>query len=127
MFGMNNCQDLVILIDVTASMKPCMEALKKNISSLIETLENLKKQIPNWRMMIAGYRDAVANPSNWFVQFPFTNDVNKLHANLDHSDMECKGVAMNQNRCLMPYINSQLTCPIQEMSMKLMASNGERI
>lgn len=96
MFGMNNCQDLVILIDVTASMKPCMEALKKNISSLIETLENLKnhndeKQFPNWRVMIAGYRNAVANPSNWFVQFPFTNDVNQLHANLDHPDMECKG------------------------------------
>jgi hypothetical protein len=93
---MNNCQDLVILIDVTASMKPCMEALKKNISSLIETLENLKnhndeKQFPNWRMMIAGYRDAVANPSNWFVQFPFTNDVNQLYANLSHPDMECKG------------------------------------
>lgn len=96
MFGMNNCQDLVILIDVTASMKPCMEALKKNISSLIETLQNQKnhndeKQFPNWRIMIAGYRDAVANPSNWFVQFPFTNDVNQLYANLAHPDMECKG------------------------------------
>lgn len=90
------CRDLVVLIDVTMSMKPCMEALKKNISFLIETLENEKDHngdtlFPNWRVMIAGYRDAVANPSNWFVQFPFTNDVNQLRANLAHPDMECKG------------------------------------
>jgi hypothetical protein len=90
------CRDLVVLIDVTMSMKPCMEALKKNISFLIETLENQKDHngetlFPNWRVMIAGYRDAVANPSNWFVQFPFTNDVNQLRANLAHPDMECKG------------------------------------
>ena len=90
------CRDLVVLIDVTMSMKPCMEALKKNISFLIETLENKKdgnneSNFPNWRVMIAGYRDAVANPSNWFVQFPFTNDVNQLRANLAHPDMECKG------------------------------------
>ena len=90
------CRDLVVLIDVTMSMKPCMEALKKNISFLIETLENQKDpngetRFPNWRVMIAGYRDAVANPSNWFVQFPFTNDVSQLRANLSHPDMECKG------------------------------------
>lgn len=90
------CRDLVVLIDVTMSMKPCMEAMKKNISFLIETLENHKddngdSEFPNWRVMIAGYRDVVANPSNWFVQFPFTNDVNQLRANLAHPDMECKG------------------------------------
>lgn len=77
--------DIVFLLDVTGSMESCIEALKTNISTFIDTLttKNANNQSPvkDWRASVVGYRDAEED-KDWFVDAPFVRDAAQLKAQL---------------------------------------------
>lgn len=77
--------DIVFLIDATASMKPCIEALKQNISLFVDSLTvkgpNNENPIKHWRGKAVGYRDTKVDKV-WFVDNPFVEDATHLKAQL---------------------------------------------
>ncbi len=78
--------DMVFLLDATASMKPCIDALKDNISSFIETLVNPAGNegivIEDWRIKICGYRDVKADGDQWWVDTDFSSEIDEVKSNL---------------------------------------------
>ncbi len=86
--------DIVFLIDVSGSMQPCIDALKQNISTFIDSLSgkdaNNTAPVKDWRASVVGYRDHKADPS-WFAEPPFTRDVAELKANLNRLSAEGGG------------------------------------
>jgi hypothetical protein len=78
--------DIVFLLDVSGSMSPCVKALKDNIGILIDTMVNPGPNAPavvkDWRIKIAGYSDVRADGAEWWQEFPFSNDVAQVKADL---------------------------------------------
>ncbi len=81
--------DLVFLIDVTGSMAPCIDALRKNIETFIDSLSrgdgNTAAPVRDWRGKIVGYRDIESGATDgvpWLVDNPFVRDVAALKAQL---------------------------------------------
>ena len=73
--------DVVFLIDVSGSMKPCIDALRKNIEAFIDSLSkgeaNNAAPVRDWRGKVVGYRDIEAAQSEglpWIVDNPFVRD-----------------------------------------------------
>jgi len=77
--------DIVFLIDVTGSMAPCIDALRKNIEVFIDSLSsadaNNAAPVKDWRGKVVGYRDADEGP-DWFQDHPFVRDGVALKAQL---------------------------------------------
>jgi len=77
--------DIVFLIDVTGSMAPCIDALRKNIEVFIDSLSsgdaNNAAPVKDWRGKVVGYRDAEEGPG-WFQDHPFVRDGVALKAQL---------------------------------------------
>ena len=78
--------DFIFLIDSTASMGPCMDALKENIGVFIDALnEGHQGQSPvrDWRGKVVAYRDTRYDGSDWLEVNPFVqNDADALKAQL---------------------------------------------
>ena len=81
--------DLVFVVDVTGSMAPCIDALRKNIETFTDSLSrgdsNNAAPVRDWRAKVVGYRDfecADADGMPWFVDNPFVRDVAALKAQL---------------------------------------------
>jgi hypothetical protein len=81
--------DLVFVVDVSGSMAPCIDALRKNIESFIDSLSrgdgNNAAPVRDWRGKVVGYRDiesAQAEGLPWIVENPFVRDVGALKAQL---------------------------------------------
>jgi hypothetical protein len=77
--------DIVFLIDVTGSMQHCIDALKSNISSFIDTLTtksvNNDAPVKHWRAKCVGFRDYKCDKVP-FVDAPFVEDADVLRAQL---------------------------------------------
>lgn len=77
--------DLVFLIDVSGSMAPIIDALKRNIELFIDSLSagegNNVSPVRDWRAKAVGYRDFDEDPQP-FVDNPFVRDVAALKAQL---------------------------------------------
>ena len=77
--------DIVFLLDVTGSMQPCIDALKNNIATFIDTLTikgaNNDNPVKHWRAKAVGYRDAKED-REWFADSPFVEDPAALKAQL---------------------------------------------
>ncbi|CAN5726480.1 hypothetical protein BH23GEM5_BH23GEM5_06750 [soil metagenome] len=77
--------DLVFLIDVSGSMAPIIDALKRNIELFIDSLNagegNNVSPVRDWRAKAVGYRDFDEDPQP-FVDNPFVRDVAALKAQL---------------------------------------------
>jgi hypothetical protein len=77
--------DIVFLIDVSGSMAPIIDALRKNIEVFVDTLgagdANSGPPVKDWRGKVVGFRDAEHDP-NWFHDFPFVRDAVALKAQL---------------------------------------------
>jgi len=77
--------DLVFLIDATGSMQPCIDALKNNISTFIDSLTtrgpNNENPVKHWRAKAVGYRDFKCD-SIPLVDNPFVDDAGQLKAQL---------------------------------------------
>jgi hypothetical protein len=81
--------DVVFLIDVTGSMKPCIDALRTNIEAFIDSLSrgeaNNAPPVRDWRGKVVGYRDIEAAQTEgfpWIVDNSFVRDTAALKAQL---------------------------------------------
>jgi hypothetical protein len=77
--------DIVFLIDVTGSMAPCIDALRRNIEVFVDSLSagdaNNAAAVKDWRGKVVGYRDAEEG-GEWFLDNPFVRDAVALKAQL---------------------------------------------
>jgi hypothetical protein len=81
--------DIVFLIDVSGSMAPIIDALRKNIESFVDSLSsggaNNAAPVRDWRGRVVGYRDidaAVSEGLQWIEEHPFVRDTAALKAQL---------------------------------------------
>lgn len=88
--------DLVFVLDITGSMAPCIDALRKNIEAFIDSLSrgdgNNVAPVRDWRGKVVGYRDFEASEGEglpWLVDNPFVRDVAALKTQL--SDLKAQG------------------------------------
>ncbi len=85
--------DIVVLIDVSGSMGKCLDALRRNVEVMVDSMvnpgPNESAVVADWRIKVAGYRDYAADKQYWWEEFPFTRDVAEVKANL--GKLEPKG------------------------------------
>ena len=78
--------DIVFLIDATGSMAPCIDDLKKNIESFIDTLAtgnaNNSSPIKDWRGKVVGYRDFTSATAPAYLDNQFVRDAGALKSQL---------------------------------------------
>lgn len=81
--------DVVFLIDVSGSMSPIIDALRKNIEAFVDSLSsgdaNNAAPVRDWRGKVVGYRDIEAAESEgleWLEDHPFVRDAVALKAQL---------------------------------------------
>ena len=80
--------DVVFLIDVSGSMAPIIDALRKNIEAFVDSLgsggANNAAPVRDWRGKVVGYRDieATAEGLEWIEDHPFVRDAAALKAQL---------------------------------------------
>ena len=81
--------DVVFLIDVSGSMAPIIDALRKNIEAFVDSLSsgegNNAAPVRDWRGKVVGYRDIEAAASEgleWIEEHPFVRDAAALKAQL---------------------------------------------
>ncbi len=81
--------DVVFLIDVSGSMAPIIDALRKNIEAFVDSLSsgdaNNAAPVRDWRGKVVGYRDIEAAQSEgleWYEDHPFVRDTVALKAQL---------------------------------------------
>jgi len=77
--------DIVFLIDVSGSMAPVIDALRRNVEVFIDSLStgdaNNAAPVKDWRGRVVGYRDA-EHDRDWYVDNPFVRDAVALKAQL---------------------------------------------
>ena len=81
--------DIVFLVDVSGSMSPCIDALRRNIEAFIDSLSqgdaNAAAPVRDWRGKVVGYRDieaAQAEGLPWIVDNSFVRDAGALKVQL---------------------------------------------
>ena len=81
--------DIVFLVDVSGSMAPCIDALRRNIEVFVDSLSkgdaNNAAPVKDWRGKVVGYRDlehAEAEGLPWIEDHPFVRDAVALKAQL---------------------------------------------
>src|SRR5258708_10316211 len=71
--------DIVFLIDATGSMEPCIESLKANIGTFIDSLvtggTNAPSPVKDWRAKGVAVPDGGARGGAWFCGSHFVGDV----------------------------------------------------
>lgn len=85
--------DIVICIDATGSMEPCIEELKNNLKNFIDSFNVHfgKTQItPDWRARIIYYRDLDVD-SDALKEFPFVNTEEDLKRQIEQVKAEGGG------------------------------------
>lgn len=81
--------DVVFLIDVSGSMSPIIDALRRNIETFVDSLSsgdaNNAAPVRDWRGKVVGYRDIEAAQTEgleWLEDHPFVRDTGALKAQL---------------------------------------------
>lgn len=78
--------DIVFLIDVSGSMQPCLDALTRNIGTLVDEMTNPGPNadaiVKDWRIKICGYRDSSVDGAMWWEESPFTKDIEQVRSDL---------------------------------------------
>jgi hypothetical protein len=84
--------DIVFLIDATGSMGPCINAVKQNIRTFVNTMKtpnpNGGAVVKDWRAKIVGYRDLDYTDCPPYVDNPFVSTEAELESQLNalHAD-----------------------------------------
>lgn len=83
--------DIVFLLDVSGSMRPCIDALRANIELFIDFLSkgDANEGLRDWRGKIVGYRDIESADSEglpWIVDNPFVRQASELKTQLGRLD-----------------------------------------
>jgi hypothetical protein len=83
--------DIVFVVDVSGSMEPCIDALRKNIEAFVDSLSkgdaNNAAPVRDWRAKVVGYRDIEAADSEglpWIEDNAFVRDAAALKAQLSN-------------------------------------------
>ena len=85
----NGSADIVFLVDVTGSMEPCIDALKRSIKHFLHELANGSgeiKAVEDWRARIVGYRDYpedYGTSYGWLNECSFTRTTAALEKFID--------------------------------------------
>jgi hypothetical protein len=81
--------DIVFVIDISGSMAPCIDALRRNIEVFVDSLSqgdaNNAAPVKDWRAKVVGYRDFETADSEglpWIMDNAFVRDANTLKAQL---------------------------------------------
>jgi hypothetical protein len=81
--------DIVFVVDVSGSMAPCIDALRRNIEAFVDSLSrgdaNNAAPVKDWRAKVVGYRDYDAAEGEglpWLIDNPFVRDAEALKAQL---------------------------------------------
>jgi hypothetical protein len=81
--------DIVFVVDISGSMAPCIDALRRNIEAFVDSLSrgdaNNAAPVKDWRAKVVGYRDVEASVTEglpWIVDNPFVRDAAALKAQL---------------------------------------------
>ena len=81
--------DIVFMVDVSGSMTPCIDALRRNIEAFVDSLSrgdaNNAAPVKDWRAKVVGYRDFEAAQTEglpWIVDNPFVREAGALKAQL---------------------------------------------
>jgi hypothetical protein len=78
--------DIVFLLDATGSMASCIDAVTRNISIFIDTLNTPDSNggilIRDWRIKVVGYRDRDCDGAQWLVDNPFSTDAGEVKSQL---------------------------------------------
>lgn len=84
--------DIVFLLDATGSMQPCIDALKTNIFTFVNSLTvkgtNNENPVKHWRARVIGYRDYRCDKVP-FEDKPFVEDAAALKSQL--TNLEATG------------------------------------
>ena len=86
--------DIVFLIDATASMTTCIDALKDNIPTLVDSMcdtTNQENPIRDWRAKVVGYRDFIDDPASALEDNPFVTEAPAVHAQLNALEAKLGG------------------------------------
>lgn len=78
--------DIVICVDATGSMSPCIEALKSQIRTFIDGLEKPRdaNTLPlNWRLKVVGFRDLIAGENFINIDGPMVKTASEAQAQVD--------------------------------------------
>lgn len=81
--------DIVFVIDISGSMAPCIDALRRNIEVFVDSLSqgdaNNAAPVKDWRAKVVGYRDFDAAEGEglpWIVDNAFVREATALKAQL---------------------------------------------
>jgi len=81
--------DIVFVVDISGSMAPCIDALRQNIETFVNSLSsgdaNNAAPVKDWRAKVVGYRDieaAEADGLPWVVDNEFVRDPAELKSQL---------------------------------------------
>ena len=68
--------DIVFLIDATGSMEECIDALKANVNTLVNSISERSQQNPvkDWRAKVVGFRDFLDTAYEPLVDNPFVKE-----------------------------------------------------
>jgi len=83
--------DIVLCIDATESMTPCIDQLKENLKTFIDSFDvsaGSQQIIPNWRARVIYFRDLNVDDEA-LKEFPFVNTVEDLKQQIN--SIEAKG------------------------------------
>ena len=90
---MRGTADIVVLIDATGSMRPCIDAVRESIVDFIDGLQFAgaggTPLVRDWRVRIVGYRDRIDCVQDWIEESPFTRSVDVLRTQL--AELKAKG------------------------------------
>jgi len=83
--------DVVFLMDATGSMEPCIDALKDNVSTFVDSMCEKSQDNPvrDWRAKVVAYRDFLDDASDALEDNPFVNDASAVRSQLN--SLEARG------------------------------------
>jgi len=76
--------DIVFLMDATGSMEPCIDALKVNVTTFVESMCETSQMNPvkDWRAKVVGFRDFLEDDEP-LVDNPFVKEPTAIRSQLD--------------------------------------------
>ena len=89
--------DIVFLLDATGSMGPCINAVKNNIKTFVNTFTmptpNGPAVVKDWRAKVMGYRDLDYTDFPAIVDNPFVSSVTQWSRNMNgHRALLCESI-----------------------------------
>lgn len=76
--------DIVFLVDASGSMQPCISGIQENIYNFIDGIQ-MSDGVVKWRAKVVYYRDFQVDGASSFINNSFTNDIEELQTQLNHS------------------------------------------